>query len=336
MADLKLDDEIAEVTGLGNVATGWATKVQNLLNAALKSNLNPFGTAATKDVAAISGGSSEQGKIPVLDVDGKVPDIFINIPSGEIDTSNIPDRTLPAIKLQRGTLTGPEFADDSLGHRKIVASGVDSNGDPFPGRFVLGYSGGRFSFLKSDGYAIGDLKTLAYQPSPLPNGWLPCDGRSLERTKYSDLFSAISTTYGNVDNDTFNLPDLRGRTIASKGTSESFNSIGKTGGTEMHILTNNEMPSHTHFLIADVNLTTATSATADEVDSSNHIAESWFVDPNNNPTLYYEESSYHLAGGLPNGEPTLGLSSEIGGDAAHTNLQPYIVMYHIIYTGITS
>ena len=87
MADLKLDDKIDEVTGLGNTATGWATKVQNLLNSALKSNLNPFGTAATKDIADVAGGSSEQGKIPVLDADGKVPDVFINIPEGEIDTA---------------------------------------------------------------------------------------------------------------------------------------------------------------------------------------------------------------------------------------------------------
>ena len=322
MADLKLDDEIAEVTGLGYTAVGWATKVQNLLNAALKSNLNLFGTAATKEIADISGGSSEQGKIPVLDADGKVPDVFVNLPDSEIDTSNIPDRTLPATKLERGTLTGPEFAPKSIGHRKIVASGVDANGDPFPGRFVLGYSNGRFSFLESADYNIGDIKTLAYQPSPLSNGWLPCDGRSLPRTTYFKLFAVISTTYGNVDDDHFNLPDLRGRLVVSKGTTDAFSSIGKTGGSETHALTKKEMPGHDHLIASDVTLT------GPGID-----------DPLGNNYLAYRYSrttgvAYFLKGQAA--APNIGKTSETGGNAAHTNLQPYIVMYHIIYTGITS
>ena len=49
---------------------------------------------------------------------------------------------------------------------------------------------------------------------------------------------------------------------------------------------------------------------------------------------YGHEFSYRLRG--YNGAADQGLTSETGGDAAHTNLQPYIVMYHIIYTGITS
>ena len=330
MTDLKLDDEIAEVTGLGNTATGWATKVQNLLNAALKSNLNPFGTAATKDIADISGGSSEQDKIPILDSDGKVPDIFINLPSGEIDTSNIPDRTLPAVKLVRGTLTGDEFENKSLGHRKIVASGVDENGDPFPGRFVLGYSGGRFSFLVSQDYSIGDMKTLAYQPSPLPSGWLPCEGQSLSRTKYANLFAILATTYGNVDNDTFNLPDLRNRVVVGKGASDAFSAIGKTGGAETHKMIESEMPNHRHFLAAD-----ETSSGGTVLSATNYIAKEYDGSASSSRT-----SAYLLRGAVPGagilGEPAFGLSSDTGGDAAHTNLQPYIVMYHLIYTGITS
>ena len=322
MADLKLDDKIDEVTGLGNTATGWATKVQNLLNSALKSNLNPFGTAATKDIADVAGGSSEQGKIPVLDADGKVPDVFINIPEGEIDTANIPDRTLPAVKLKRGTLVGPEFGDSSIGHRKIFASGVDSNYDPFPGRVVLGFSGGRFSFLVSQDYSIGDIKTLAYQPSPLPSGWLPCDGRSLSRTTYSDLFTVLSTTYGNVDDDTFNLPDLSGRVVAGKGTTDSFSAIGKTGGTETHALTEPEMPSHTHLLAA-----TNTRGTLSSLSNSNYVSDVVNV---------RQTRDYTLGGVDDPSEGLVGLSSATGGDKAHTNLQPYIVMYHIIYTGITS
>ncbi|MCP4138616.1 MAG: tail fiber protein [bacterium] len=44
-----------------------------------------------------------------------------------------------------------------------------------------------------------------------PDGWELCDGRSLERTgKYEKLWEAISTAWGSVDDENFNLPDLRG------------------------------------------------------------------------------------------------------------------------------
>jgi microcystin-dependent protein len=41
-------------------------------------------------------------------------------------------------------------------------------------------------------------------------GWLPCDGRSVAKTDYIDLFIAIESSYGGGGSN-FNLPDLRGR-----------------------------------------------------------------------------------------------------------------------------
>ena len=41
------------------------------------------------------------------------------------------------------------------------------------------------------------------------NGLIPCDGRAVSRTTYSNLFSAISTTWGAGDGSTtFNVPSL--------------------------------------------------------------------------------------------------------------------------------
>ena len=43
-----------------------------------------------------------------------------------------------------------------------------------------------------------------------PDGWLACEGATVSRTIYSDLYSAIGTTFGAGDGSTtFNLPDLR-------------------------------------------------------------------------------------------------------------------------------
>jgi len=45
-----------------------------------------------------------------------------------------------------------------------------------------------------------------------PDGWLLCDGRSVLQTDFPELFDVIGVAYGDGgSNDTFNLPDLRGR-----------------------------------------------------------------------------------------------------------------------------
>jgi len=44
-----------------------------------------------------------------------------------------------------------------------------------------------------------------------PAGFLECNGASLLRTSYADLFAAIGFAWGAVDGTHFNIPDLRGR-----------------------------------------------------------------------------------------------------------------------------
>ena len=93
-----------------------------------------------------------------------------------------------------------------------------------------------------------------------PAGWLMCYGQAVSRTEYSALFTALSTTYGSGDGSTtFNIPDMRGRAIAGVdnmgGTAASrltstvltaSNTLGATGGTQTHVLTEAQLASHTH------------------------------------------------------------------------------------------
>lgn len=50
-----------------------------------------------------------------------------------------------------------------------------------------------------------------YAGTTAPSGYLMCDGSSLDRVIYANLFAAIGTAHGAPSGSTFNLPDYRGR-----------------------------------------------------------------------------------------------------------------------------
>jgi microcystin-dependent protein len=85
-----------------------------------------------------------------------------------------------------------------------------------------------------------------YGGAAAPGGWLICDGTAISRTTYAALFAAISTTFGAGDGSTtFNLPDMRGRHAVGKNAA-TFATLGGTGGAETVVLTNAQMPIHSH------------------------------------------------------------------------------------------
>jgi microcystin-dependent protein len=90
---------------------------------------------------------------------------------------------------------------------------------------------------------------FAFAGQTAPEGYLSCDGRAVSRTEFARLFAVIGTTYGAGDGTTtFNLCDLRGRTVlgAGNGAGLSPRVVGQLLGAEMHTLTAAEMPRHNH------------------------------------------------------------------------------------------
>jgi phage-related tail fiber protein len=53
----------------------------------------------------------------------------------------------------------------------------------------------------------------------LPTGFLLCNGASVSRTTYSDLFNVIGTAFGTASGTTFNLPDFQGRFLRGRDNS---------------------------------------------------------------------------------------------------------------------
>jgi microcystin-dependent protein len=116
------------------------------------------------------------------------------------------------------------------------------------------------AFANPYGVPLGGL--LPYIGSSAPNSAFALPfGQAISRTTYATLFSLVGTTFGSGDGSTtFNMPDLRGRSVfgldnmggsaASRITVAGGNfdgtAIGGTGGAQNHTLTTAEMPVHSH------------------------------------------------------------------------------------------
>lgn len=63
----------------------------------------------------------------------------------------------------------------------------------------------------ADASPVGTIVAYAGMEDGLPEGWMVCDGRSLQRTSFAILFSRLGTRWGGTpDGEDFRIPDLRG------------------------------------------------------------------------------------------------------------------------------
>lgn len=97
---------------------------------------------------------------------------------------------------------------------------------------------------------IGEIRLFAGNFAP--RDWAFCAGQLMPIAENEALFTLIGTTYGGDGQQTFALPDLRGRVPMHQhqgpGLSPRF--IGEQGGSETVTLQATQMPLHTHALRA--------------------------------------------------------------------------------------
>ena len=106
---------------------------------------------------------------------------------------------------------------------------------------------------------LGEIKMFGGNFEPA--GWHFCDGSLLSISDNSALFQLIGTTYGGDGQNNFALPDLRSRIPIHQGTGPDgfFHSIGEVEGVEAVTLTSQQMPSHSHHLLASTSPSTIDS-----------------------------------------------------------------------------
>ena len=84
---------------------------------------------------------------------------------------------------------------------------------------------------------------LPFVGGQAPTGFALCNGQTLDRAQYADLFRLIGTKYGTTNTNNFKVPDLSGRFLVGVGTGYS---LGDTGGSQTVALTEAQMPVHGH------------------------------------------------------------------------------------------
>lgn len=153
---------------------------------------------------------------------------------------------------------------------------------------------------------VGEIRMFAGTYAPA--GWLFCEGQQLPISENEVLFQLIGTRYGGDGQESFALPDLRGRLPIHQ--SADF-VPGDTGGVEEVTLTSQQIPVHAHPLTA-IDGQPGTQASP----AGNLPAMSLSVTP------YVHESP-----GTPLAPAAVGAT---GGSQPHTNMQPSLCVNHII------
>jgi microcystin-dependent protein len=152
---------------------------------------------------------------------------------------------------------------------------------------------------------VGEIRMFAGNFAPV--GWLLCQGQLLPISENETLFNLIGTTYGGDGQETFALPDLRGRVPAHFATSFPFAEIG---GSETVTLTTQQIPAHSHVPLCNSN-------PGGQSEPTNAL---WAQTPN---------ASY--ASGI---SPTINMGSNAigptGGSQPHDNMVPYLAINFII------
>ena len=131
--------------------------------------------------------------------------------------------------------------------------------------------GSSFEPIKTPIIPTGVIEMFAGSVAPI--GWLICDGSIVSRIAFSDLFKIIGTTYGaGNSNNTFTLPDMRGRLPIGVGSGSGLTTraLAATFGAETATLAQTNLPSHTHTATVGTESVNHTHTGTSGGESTNH------------------------------------------------------------------
>jgi microcystin-dependent protein len=157
---------------------------------------------------------------------------------------------------------------------------------------------------------VGEIRLFAGSFAPL--GWLDCNGQLLSISENETLFQLIGTTYGGDGQETFALPNLQGRVPVHMGAGSDGVTylLAEAAGVNEVTLTTQQIPVHSHALIASGNLG-GSSNPGKRVLAAGRNVKRYIGDA---PT-----TNLNVQTVLP-----------VGGSQPHTNEMPHLVVRFII------
>jgi microcystin-dependent protein len=156
---------------------------------------------------------------------------------------------------------------------------------------------------------VGEIRLFGGNFAPV--GWELCNGQLLAISENDVLFQLIGTTYGGDGQENFALPDLRSRVPVHWGNVAAGNyTLGASFGVESVTLTAQQMPAHSHPLLASNDVATVVDP-AGEVSGQTGTYDGYQSTP----------------GSVPMAAQSL---TAVGGNQPHDNLQPFVCLNYII------
>ena len=243
-------------------------------------------------------------------------------PEAILSVLGVPVTSSPVTVYQNGTTTvAAIYTDSNKGTPAFNPVTTDGYGNlafyAEPGLYDLAFSVGGVATTKTvlvspftgdAGVPSGVI--MAYSANTAPIGWWVCDGREIPRS-YTNLFAVIGTLWGPGNGTTtFNIPDLRGRSIVGVGgpgaNDQPALPFASHGGEWAHTLSVNELATHGHQI---------TNAGAQLVTDS----------PGSVDHLPWDSGSWGASLTLVNEN-----TASVGTNSPHNNMHPYAVASHII------
>src|SRR5215472_6168225 len=148
---------------------------------------------------------------------------------------------------------------------------------------------------------VGEIRMFAGNFAPA--GWMFCEGQLHPISENETLYNLIGTTYGGDGQSTFALPDLRGRVPIHFGNGFT---LAETGGVETVTLTTQQIPAHSHPVLATNNVGNAAAPQGQVLAAGSSVA-----------------SPPYGTDAPQSSRPPIAIGS-VGGSQPHNNFQPYL------------
>lgn len=159
------------------------------------------------------------------------------------------------------------------------------------------------------GTVISYVGAAASLQNLMTQGWLVCNGNSVSKVTYPDLFLSIGTSFGGDGAPNFNLPDLRGMflrgidmgasrdpDVAARTPQEPNGNHGDAVGSRQSDQLRNHQHNwdHNFFLIGDAGSDIAVQQPVDSPRLQNHRGPTTNIDGGGNETRPANVYVYYL------------------------------------------